>query len=135
MVMGPPTAGRITILANPANDPDTTLCTLIQTLDPGAAVPPHRHEKAEQALYFAAGFGEVTIAGHQVAAEPGVTVHVPKGVTHAIANPKDQPLSFVESTSPPGFEEAFRELGRLSSPTEETVAEILARHDILVVDE
>lgn len=36
-----PTAGSITILVDPANTGKTDLCTLIQTLNPGAAVPVH----------------------------------------------------------------------------------------------
>ena len=33
LVMHPPTAGQITILVDPTNTGETSLCTLIQTLD------------------------------------------------------------------------------------------------------
>lgn len=135
IAMAPPTGGTITILGNPKSHAETKLCTLIQTLDPGALVPPHRHERAEQVLYFASGSGRVTIGDHTANVDPGTTVHVPRGVAHSILNTGGQPLSFVETTSPPGFEEAFRELAKLSAPTPDGVAAVLAQHDINLVDQ
>ena len=127
-----PTAGKITILVDPVNSGETALCTLIQTLDPGAAVPVHRHEKAEQVLFFLSGVGKASIAGHEIDAIPGTTIHVPKGVKHGIANAGEEPLSFLETTSPPGFQETFRRLSQLSDPQPEQVAQIAAEYDILI---
>ena len=120
-----PTAGSITILVDPANTGETDLCTLIQTLDSGAVVPVHRHEKAEQVLHFLSGCGTVSLSRHEIQAEPGTTVHVPKGVDHGIANTGDSPLSFLEVTTPPGFQEAFRSMSQLSDPTPEKIAKII----------
>ncbi len=125
-----PTAGRITILVDPVNSGDTELCTLIQTLAPGAAVPVHHHEKAEQVLFFISGGGKASIAGHEIDATPGTTIHVPRGIAHGIANTGDAPLSFLETTSPPGFQETFRRLSQLAEPNPEEVARIAAEHDI-----
>ena len=127
-----PTAGKITILVDPTNTGDTGLCTLIQTLDPGAAVPVHRHEKAEQVLFFLLGVGKASIAGHEINAVPGTTIHVPKGVRHGIANTGEEPLSFLETTSPPGFQETFRRLSQLSDPQPEQIGQIAAEYDILI---
>ena len=127
-----PTAGKITILVDPTNTGDTGLCTLIQSLDPGAAVPVHRHEKAEQVLFFLSGAGKASIAGHEIDAVPGTTIHVPKGVRHGIANTGDEPLSFLETTSPPGFQETFRRLSQLSDPQPEQIGQIAAEYDILI---
>jgi len=132
IAMGGATAGRITILVDPTNTGETALCALIQTLDPGAAVPVHRHAKAEQVLRFLSGRATVSISGHDVEAKPGTTVHVPKGVEHGIANAGDDPLSFFEATTPPGFQEAFRAMSRLPEPTPEAVAAIAGEHDILI---
>ena len=129
-----PTAGSITILVDPVNTGNTDLCTLIQTLDPGAAVPIHRHDKAEQVLHFLSGRGRVSLSGHEIRAEPGTTVHVPKGVEHGIANAGDAPLSFLEATTPPGFQEAFRSMSRLSEPTPQAIAKIAGQYDILISD-
>ena len=127
-----PTAGKITILVDPTITGDTGLCTLIQTLDPGAAVPVHRHEKAEQVLFFLSGVGKASIAGREIDAVPGTTIHVPKGVRHGIANAGEEPLSFLETTTPPGFQETFRRLSQLSEPQPEQVGQIAAEFDILI---
>ena len=127
-----PTAGKITILVDPMNSGETALCTLIQTLDPGAAVPVHRHEKAEQVLFFLSGVGKASIAGHEIDAVPGTTLHVPKGVRHGITNAGEEPLSFLETTSPPGFQETFRRLSQLSDPQPKQTGQIAAEFDILI---
>jgi mannose-6-phosphate isomerase-like protein (cupin superfamily) len=127
-----PTAGSITILVDPANTGPTELCTLIQTLNPGAAVPVHRHDRAEQVLHFLSGRGTVVVGEHEVEANPGTTVHVPRGVEHGIANAGDAPLSFLEATTPPGFEQALRLMGELAKPTPEAIAEVAGQHDILI---
>jgi mannose-6-phosphate isomerase-like protein (cupin superfamily) len=127
-----PTAGKITILVDPTNTGDTGLCTLIQTLDPDAAVPVHRHELAEQVLYFLSGRGKASLSGKEIDAIPGTTIHVPKGVRHGIANTGEKPLSFLETTSPPGFQEAFRKLSQLSDPQPDEIGQIVAEYDILI---
>ena len=132
LVMHPPTAGHITILVDPTNTGETRLCTLIQTLDPGAAVPLHRHDLAEQVVFFFSGRGKAMIAGEEIEVHPGTTIHVPKGIEHGIANTGGEPLSFLETTSPPGFQETFRRLSLLSDPNSEDVARIAAEHDILI---
>jgi mannose-6-phosphate isomerase-like protein (cupin superfamily) len=128
-----PTAGSIRLLVDPKNSGDDAgLCVLIQTLDEGAAVPPHRHDKAEQVLYFVGGTGAVSLLGVEVSVEPGTVVFVPKGTDHAIFNRGEGSLSFLEATTPPGFENAFREMGGLPDAGPAEIAEIAARHDILI---
>lgn len=132
LMQPPPAKGQITILVDPALTGETSLCTLIQTLDPGALVPVHRHEKAEQVLFFISGSGRVFVAGNEVEAGPGTTVHVPKGIKHGITNTGIEPLSFIETTSPPGFQELFRKLSQLSSPSPEEVVRIASEYDVLI---
>jgi len=128
-----PIAGTITLLVDPKSlGGETGLCTLIQTLDQGAAVPPHRHDSAEQVLFFLDGEGLVSLSGNDVPAEQGTVVYVPKGMTHAIANIGDGSLSFLETTTPPGFENAFREMGASPDADPAEIAEIAAKHDILI---
>jgi len=78
------------------------------------------------------GLRGVPIAGHTIRANPGTTVHVPKGIAHGIVNTGDEPLSFLEATSPPGFQEIFRKLSRLSEPNPEDIARLGAEYDIIV---
>ena len=127
-----PTAGTIRILVDPTNTGPTRLCTLIQTLNPDAAVPVHRHELAEQVLYFLSGRGNASLGGQEIDVSPGTTIHVPKGVRHGIANTGQEPLSFLETTTPPGFQETFRRLSQLSNPRPEEIGQIAAEYDILI---
>ena len=132
LVQGPPASGRITILVDPRNTGETRFCTLIQELSPGGFVPPHRHEKAEQVLFFLSGSGKAVIEDHEVEVRPGTTLHVPPNVLHSFRNTSDEPLRILETTSPPGFEETFRELAKLTSPDLETVVRTGAKYDILI---
>jgi mannose-6-phosphate isomerase-like protein (cupin superfamily) len=131
--MSGPTAGNIRILIDPkSTNEDTAVCTLIQTLDPGAAVPVHYHQSADQVLYFLSGEGVVSILGQEAPAEPGTTVFVPRGSDHGITNTGEASLSFLETTTPPGFENAFREMGTLVNPDPSELARVAAKHDILI---
>ena len=125
-------AGRVSIMVDPVKTGETGLCVLIQTLDPGAAVPLHHHEKAEQVLFILSGRGSVSLADHEVDAGPGTMVHVPKGIAHSVSNTGKEPLSILETTSPPGFQELFRKLAKLSEPRPEDIARIGSEHDIVV---
>jgi mannose-6-phosphate isomerase-like protein (cupin superfamily) len=127
---GGPAAGGVTILVDPANTGETSFCVLTQTLDPGAMVPPHHHNKAEQVLFVVSGKGEVTLGDRKLEASPGATVHVPKGTVHSITNTADEPLTILEATSPPGFQEIFREMHRAGEPTLDDIVRMGAKHDI-----
>ena len=127
-----PAAGQITILVEPRIAGDTAFCTLVQTLDAGALVPVHHHEKAEQVLFFITGIGMAVVGGMEVEARPGTTLHVPKGIKHGITNTGAEPLSFLETTSPSGFQELFRKLNQMTSPSSREVVRIAAEYDVLI---
>jgi mannose-6-phosphate isomerase-like protein (cupin superfamily) len=65
-----------------------------QTLAPGAATPPHRHD-CDEVVMCHAGSGEVHIDGgvHHFGADN--TVVLPKGRTHQIFNVGAEPLEIV----------------------------------------
>jgi mannose-6-phosphate isomerase-like protein (cupin superfamily) len=130
LAWGGPAAGKVAIMVDPANSGPTDLCVLTQSLDPGAEVPVHVHAKAEQVLFIVSGRGKISLEDSQVEAGSGVTVHIPKGVAHGIVNTGDDPLTILEVTSPPGFQEIFREMHRLSEPSAEDIARIGAEYDI-----
>jgi mannose-6-phosphate isomerase-like protein (cupin superfamily) len=67
-----PATGQITILVEPRMTGDTDFCTLIQTLDAGALVPVHHHDKAEQVLFFISGNGRLVVGGTEVEARHGL---------------------------------------------------------------
>lgn len=129
ITLGPPNAGKTTILVDPKNTGETRFCMLIQELAPGAVVPAHLHEREEQILFFYAGHGKATLDDKEMAVSPGTTVYVPRQVWHGITNTGTEPLYILETTSPPGPENAFRELGPIAATSDkETLIAIAAKY-------
>jgi mannose-6-phosphate isomerase-like protein (cupin superfamily) len=136
ITLGPPNAGKITILVDPKNTGETRFCMLIQELAPGAVVPVHLHEREEQILFFYAGHGKATLDGTELEVSPGTTVYVPRQVWHGITNTGTEPLYILETTSPPGPENVFREVSQLSAPADkETLVQIVAKYGARMKDE
>ena len=65
-----------------------------QTLAPGAATPPHRHDCDEVVLCLG-GRGEVHVAGEVHAFGPHQTIVLPQGPLHQIFNNGAQPLEIL----------------------------------------
>jgi mannose-6-phosphate isomerase-like protein (cupin superfamily) len=134
--LGPPNAGKIVILVDPKNTGEMRFCMLIQVLDPGAVVPVHLHEREEQILFFYAGHGKATLDDKEMEVNPGTTVYVPRQVWHGITNTGVEPLYILETTSPPGPENAFRELGQIAATADKaTLIAIAARYGARFKDE
>ena len=47
-------------------------------------IPTHRHEDGSHVLYIVSGRGTASVDGKPVALEPGLIVHIPKGIAHSI---------------------------------------------------
>lgn len=69
----------------------TSLSVWMQSLDPGAATPPHRHDCDEVVLVLA-GHGELHLGGEVQQFGPEQTIVLPAGLDHQIVNSGDQPL-------------------------------------------
>ena len=65
-----------------------------QTLAPGAATPPHRHD-CDEVVLCQAGHDELHAAGRMQSFGPGQTLVLPKGGTHQIFNTGDQPMEIL----------------------------------------
>lgn len=65
-----------------------------QSLAPGAATPPHRHDHDEVVLCLS-GRGEVHVDGGAHRFGGGQTVVLPRGPVHQIFNVADQPLEIL----------------------------------------
>jgi mannose-6-phosphate isomerase-like protein (cupin superfamily) len=136
ITLGPPNAGKIIILVDPKNTGETRFCMLIQVLNPGAVVPVHLHEREEQILFFYAGHGKATLDDKDMEVSPGTTVYVPRQVWHGITNTGAEPLCILETTSPPGPENAFREVGQIAAASDkETLIAIAAKYGARFKDE
>ena len=69
-----------------------------QTMAPGCATPPHRHD-CEEVVLVIAGSGEVHIGDEVVAFGPDTTLVLPPNVPHQILNTGDSPLTTVAAFS------------------------------------
>ncbi|GAA5175757.1 hypothetical protein GCM10025771_08790 [Niveibacterium umoris] len=65
-----------------------------QTLQPGAATPPHRHDCDEVVLCLS-GWGELVVDGQTQRFGADSTVVLPRGRDHQIFNPGPQPLEIL----------------------------------------
>lgn len=58
------------------------------TVPPGSNVPPaHSHSRNEECVYVLEGRLRYTVGSETRDLEPGQSMHTPKGVAHAFANP------------------------------------------------
>lgn len=105
-------AGHVRLMADPANSGETNIATMIQTLNPGSFIPTHFHKNAEQILYILTGACEVVLDGEVVNSTAGTLIHIPKNMKHKISNTGVTDLSFLEITTPTGFEQAFRDIAK-----------------------
>ena len=119
-------------MIDPGLSGPTDLCVLTQSLAPGSVVPTHHHVTAEQVLFVVSGSGQISLDGSLLEAQTGTTVHIPKGVPHEIVNTGDEALTLLEITSPPGFQDIFREMHRLGEPSADDIARIGPKYDIVV---
>lgn len=65
-----------------------------QTIAPGAATPPHRHD-CDEIVLCSAGAGELHIAGEVHRFGAGATVTVPRNAMHQIFNVGEVPMEIV----------------------------------------
>lgn len=65
-----------------------------QTLAPGGASPPHRHD-CDEVVLCQSGRGEVHIDGQAHRFGADTTVVLPKGIVHQIFNTGTQPLEII----------------------------------------
>src|SRR4030095_2372428 len=129
ITLGPPNSGKITILVDPKNTGETRFCMLIQELDPGPVVPVHLHEREEQILFFSSGHGKAILGETEMEVHPRTTVYSPRQVWHGFSNTGTEPLCVLETTSPPGAENAFRELGPIAAiASQEALIAIAAKY-------
>ncbi len=76
----------------------TRLSVWRQSMAPGSATPPHRHD-CEEVVLVIEGWGEVHLAGKQVAFGPDSTLVLPAHIPHQIINTGAVPLVTVAAFS------------------------------------
>jgi mannose-6-phosphate isomerase-like protein (cupin superfamily) len=66
----------------------------------GGQVPPHKHEKEEEVMFFLQGKGKFITEDEEIELRPGICVYNPPGAIHSIVNTGDEVLKFIWIYSP-----------------------------------
>jgi quercetin dioxygenase-like cupin family protein len=104
-------------------------CALMEfRAEPGyPAPPPHVHTHEDEISYVIEGELEVTIGGDTRIVRAGQAIFKPRGVPHAFAVVGEQPVRFLETILPAGFEGYFRALAAMVEGTGEVDREAAGR--------
>lgn len=65
------------------------------TLEPGASIGYHKHEKEEDIYYILSGIAVVSDNGETRNVYPGQVIYTGDGDCHSIANEREEPLEFI----------------------------------------
>ncbi len=108
--------------------------------DPGYTTGLHFHHRTDEQFFVLDGVLSVYVEGRWHDLEPGTVAAVSHGTPHAQANASKQPVRFLASGSPCGFERFFPELHELAarlSPWDPQfgaeAAKIVSRHDTKII--
>jgi|SRR5689334_2511342 quercetin dioxygenase-like cupin family protein len=90
------------------------LAVVEHPIAPGRLVPPHLHQDEDECSFVIAGTIGARIGDAHFEAGPGDYVWKPRGVPHTFWNPGPEPARVLEMIVPSGFENFFKETGRLN---------------------
>lgn len=95
---------------------------------PGFRAPLHLHRSHTETFRILQGKAEIQVGTEKQIASPGMTIHIPQGVQHAV-QVLDQELRMMTTVTPGGFEGFFREIGALPTPDSKQLISIAKRYD------
>lgn len=81
----------------------------LQSMEPGAGIPVHRHEREDEVLFIHDGRGTAIVGDERTPVAKGDTVFIPRGTWHGVETNADR-IDLVWSVTPPGLEQFFREI-------------------------
>ena len=99
---------------------------LHQGTQPGLVPPLHRHSREDEGFTVLAGGYEFRVGEETFRAGPGTFVFGPRGIAHTFKCVGSGPGKIQVITSPPGFEEFFVEVDRLSRQGPPDLAHVVA---------
>jgi quercetin dioxygenase-like cupin family protein len=130
-------SGNTIIIAASQEDTGGAFALLDYELAPGfAALPPHRHQREDEAAYVLEGRLCVRVGRRDRYLEPGEFVLLRRGVVHALRNIGPRPARFMLLLIPAGFEQCLRDLDGVAEGegglTAELVAQLLAQYGVRI---
>jgi quercetin dioxygenase-like cupin family protein len=90
----------------------------VEEMPPGTAIPLHRHERHEEALYLHRGQVTVTLGTRRVVAEAGTFVYIPAATWIGVENSGRETASVVGIFAEGAVEPCFRRLVQRPSPAD-----------------
>jgi len=97
-------------------------------------VKPHWHGGHEELFYVLEGTLRMRLGDQVIDAEPGACVFVPRNVVHAFWNATDEPVKFVGTWTPAGFERLFKEREQIVADrgplSDDENSELAAKHGV-----
>jgi quercetin dioxygenase-like cupin family protein len=102
------------------------------TIPAGFATGRHVHRVQEETFYMLDGECEWHVGDELVRAIPGTYLFIPPGVPHNITNVSEKPARVLMTVSPPGHEQYFEALAKLTAsgpPDAKAISELRARFD------
>ncbi len=75
---------------------------------PGAKIPVHTHDGADEFLVIEAGAGEMTLGERHFTVSAGQAVRIPRGTPHSFRHAGKGPLRALQTYAPAGPEQRFK---------------------------
>ena len=79
-----------------------------QSLEPGAGIQVHRHEREDEVLFIHDGRGTAIVGDARTPVAKGDTIFVPRGAWHGVETSGER-IDILWTVTPPGLEQFFRE--------------------------
>jgi mannose-6-phosphate isomerase-like protein (cupin superfamily) len=89
-----------------------------EEMPPGTAIPLHRHERHEEALFLHRGQVTVTLGARRVVAEAGTLVYIPAATWIGVENTGREPALVMGIFAEGAVEPCFRRLVKRPSPAD-----------------
>ena len=103
------------------------------TIAPHTSGPPqHRHARHDEGFYVVTGIAQFTVGETSYEAGPRTLVMIPPGAPHTFANPGDEPLVLLNTSTPDLYVQYFRDLRDMIAAGEPltggTIETVMARY-------
>jgi quercetin dioxygenase-like cupin family protein len=125
-------AGLTQVIKVSSEDTNGAFTLVDDTLVPNFRCPLHLHRSTDETFTILSGSAEFQVGTEKRMGLPGMTIHVPRGIQHAVES-GGEGLNMITQFTPGGLEGMSRELSALmtssEAPTAEKLEEVAERYD------